>query len=67
MNDPSAAATPQPHDDAGAVALLQSLATRELEEAYRLAKADETVKGQHAAWLISRELIRRATQETRHE
>mgnify|MGYP001600209141 CR=1 FL=1 len=44
----------------GATALLRSLPTRELEAAYRLTKADETEKGQHAARLIGRELIRRA-------
>ena len=44
----------------GASALLRSLTTRELEAAYRRAKADETEKGHHAAQLIGRELIRRA-------
>lgn len=46
--------------DAGAVALLRSLPLNELQDAYRLAKADETEKGQHSAWLIGQELIRRS-------
>ena len=47
--------------DAGAKALIRCLPTKELQDAYRLAKADESDKGQHAQWLISRELIRRAS------
>ena len=45
--------------DAGAIALLRCLTTRELATAYCLAKADETDKGRHAACLMARELIRR--------
>jgi len=47
--------------DAGAIALMRCLPIRELESAYRLAKADETDKGQHWACLIGRELVRRAS------
>ena len=48
-------------DDAGAIALLRCLPTKSLHDAYRNAKADESEKGQHSAWLISRELVRRAS------
>ena len=51
----------QSDGDTGAIALLRCLPTCELEAAYRLAKADETDKGQHSASLIGRELIRRAS------
>jgi hypothetical protein len=56
-----AAAPGSADGDAGAIALLRCLPTRELEAAYRLAKADETDKGQHSACLIGRELKRRAS------
>ena len=46
-------------NDAGAIALLRCLPKAELEKAYRLAKADATDAGQHAAALIGRELVRR--------
>ena len=50
-----------PGGNAGAIAMLRCLPTKELQEAYRRAKADESEKGRHSAWLISRELIRRAS------
>ena len=45
--------------DEGANALLRLLPMNELNDAYRRAKADETEKGQHAAKVIGREIIRR--------
>ena len=45
--------------DEGTNALLRLLPMTELNDAYRRAKADETEKGQHAAKVIGREIIRR--------
>lgn len=58
---PLAEADGSVNGDVGAIALLRCLPMSELESAYRSAKADETDKGQHAACLIGRELIRRAS------
>jgi len=48
---------------AGAIALLRCLPTPELEAAYRLAKSDDSDKGQESAHLIGREIIRRANSQ----
>ena len=55
--------TPAPAEDkdAATIALLRCLPTWELEVAYRRAKPDTSDKGQRAACLIGRELVRRTS------